>query len=282
MPRPSPLTPDLDRLAQALGSIAPSWRGHVRQALPVQATGFAALDALLPGGGWPVGALTELLPVTDGIGEISLLLPALHRLCQAQRQVILLDPPFMPNPPALHTLGLPLSRVLWVTTHDREQRAWAAAQLLREPATGAVLLWSPQQDDRGLRKLQLAAEAGASLAFLYRDIAQRQAASPAALRLELHPAGHALEVQLRKARGGPPGTARILLSRPGQPALPAPSSTGRLALPALQPGTDRPAPPVPPPRADHFASPASPAGHFTPAPLNPPSPAGHFMPAPSH
>ena len=213
MPRPSPLTPDLDRLTRALGGIAPSWRGRMEQALPVQATGFAALDALLPGGGWPIGALTELLPATDGIGEVSLTLPALRQLCQARRRVILIDPPFMPDPPALLSQGLPLQHTLWLETRGGEERTWAAAQLLREPATGAVLLWSAQRDDRGLRKLQLAAESGGSLVFLFRGLGECESPSPAALRLELHPAGGALEARLRKARGGRPGTALIPLPR---------------------------------------------------------------------
>ena len=40
-------------------------------------TGFATLDAELPGGGWPAGALIELLADRPGIGELSLLLPLL-------------------------------------------------------------------------------------------------------------------------------------------------------------------------------------------------------------
>ena len=39
------------------------WHAHALAGAPqqVQATGNAALDAQLPGGGWPVGAMTELL-----------------------------------------------------------------------------------------------------------------------------------------------------------------------------------------------------------------------------
>ncbi|HJP97120.1 MAG TPA: DNA lesion error-prone repair protein ImuA, partial [Rhodanobacteraceae bacterium] len=45
------------------------WRGQgnalPRSALP---TGFAALDAVLPGGGWPAAALSEVLMSVDGVG----------------------------------------------------------------------------------------------------------------------------------------------------------------------------------------------------------------------
>ena len=59
------------------------WRGDCRAdaILPTVASGFAMLDAELPGGGWPRGALTELLCDGSGVGEISLLQPALRRAC---------------------------------------------------------------------------------------------------------------------------------------------------------------------------------------------------------
>ena len=40
-----------------------------------ESTGHAALDAVLPDGGWPRRALTELLLPAHGIGEFALLLP---------------------------------------------------------------------------------------------------------------------------------------------------------------------------------------------------------------
>jgi len=60
------------------------WRG--RDCAPEPAalpSGFAALDAMLPGRGWPGNALTEIVLEREGIGEIRLTLPALARL-QAQ------------------------------------------------------------------------------------------------------------------------------------------------------------------------------------------------------
>ena len=207
------LAPDLDSVIRSLSGIAPSWRGRAEPSQPVQATGFAQLDALLPGGGWPVGCLTELLPSTHGIGELSLTLPALRALCQTQRRVILIDPPFMPDPPALQSQGVPLKQTLWLSTQGSEDGVWAAVQLLRTSSTGAVLLWSSPKVERELRKLQLAAESGGSLAFLFRDITASETASPAALRLELRPVPQALEARLRKVRGGRPGVVRIPRSR---------------------------------------------------------------------
>jgi len=50
------------------------WRGDSlnRAGTPTVACGFPELDAELPGGGWPAGALTEILPAHEGIGELRL------------------------------------------------------------------------------------------------------------------------------------------------------------------------------------------------------------------
>ena len=63
------------------------WCGDTLASLP-EATipsGHPELDAELPGGGWPQGQLIELLTDDAGIGELSLLAPALAQLAQARR-----------------------------------------------------------------------------------------------------------------------------------------------------------------------------------------------------
>ena len=45
------------------------------------ATGYKALDEVLPDSGWPTGALTELLVGVSGAGELSWLMPALGATC---------------------------------------------------------------------------------------------------------------------------------------------------------------------------------------------------------
>ncbi len=71
------------------------WLGHQlgRQAEHAVASGFAALDAQLPGGGWPRRVLTELLLAHPGVGEIRLLAPSLAATQAAGRLVMLFDPP---------------------------------------------------------------------------------------------------------------------------------------------------------------------------------------------
>ena len=51
------------------------WQGRGHHVVRTEPTGHAALDASLPGGGWPVGALTEILHDLDGTQELGLALP---------------------------------------------------------------------------------------------------------------------------------------------------------------------------------------------------------------
>ena len=96
------------------------WRGtQVSHKVDTRASGHAALDRLLPGGGWPIGAVTELVNDTAGCGEVSLLLPVLARLSQEDHWVTMIDPPWIPYPPALHGRGLKLEKLLLIRTQNR-------------------------------------------------------------------------------------------------------------------------------------------------------------------
>ncbi|MGH8212063.1 MAG: translesion DNA synthesis-associated protein ImuA, partial [Rhodanobacteraceae bacterium] len=83
--------------------------------------------------------------------------------------------------------------------HER-QVLWAAEQSLRAGCCSAVLLWPKQIDERQLRRLQVAADSGRALAFVFRDRKHVQQASPAALRLEIET--HPAQLRVRKCRGG--------------------------------------------------------------------------------
>jgi hypothetical protein len=197
------------RISPALLQIPGVWRGHELAPVKARSTGHMALDALLPGGGWPIGALTELIPLIEGIGEVAVLQAALKRLCDERRHIVFVHPPYIPYAPALLSAGLPLPRVLWIDAVCDEDAHWAAEQTLREGAAGAVLLWSHAAADRPLRRLQLAAEEGQSLAFIYRPAVSLNNSSPAALRIVLRPAPGALGVEVLKARGGHRGAVLL-------------------------------------------------------------------------
>lgn len=74
--------------------------------------GHSALSMRLPGGGWPTGALVDLLLQQDGIGEMRLLGPALASV--EKRRIVLLNPPHPPQALALATLGLTPEHVIWL------------------------------------------------------------------------------------------------------------------------------------------------------------------------
>ncbi len=176
------------------------------------ATGYVELDRALPFGGWPRGALTEILHPLPGQGELQLLLPALTRLSRDQQYIILIDPPWVPYAPALAAAGIQLSFCLSIGQLDDSDRSWALEQILRAGQCGAVLAWPRQDlDNKTLRRLQLAAEAGDSCGFLLRHPRFRQQHSPAALRLQLHPGVASLELEILKCRGRNPLAARIQL-----------------------------------------------------------------------
>lgn len=178
------------------------WRRGLREAAP---SGFAELDASLPGGGWPMGAVCEFMPAVMGIGELSLLAPALSHLAQAGRYIAWIAPPYLPYAPALVQQGLLLKRILIVQTRGVQESLWAAEQALRCPAFGAVLGWPADITDKNVRRLQLAAEAGGGLGILYRPPEAAQEHSPAALRLRLQPTQDGLAVEIHKCRGGRAG-----------------------------------------------------------------------------
>lgn len=218
------------------------WRGHRQARLQAEPSGIAALDALLPGGGWPLGALSELLLDAHGIGELQLLLPTLARLSQSGRCVAMVDPPWLPYPPALAAAGVDTRRLLRLRAgHDA---AWAAEQCLRSGHCAAVLFWpEPSVDARQLRRLQLAAEAGRALGFVFGPLHLATQASPAALRLGLHPDPPELHVAFLKLRGGwAPSQGLRLRSLPEAllPAMPdALDGTSAARQDRLAPGRER-------------------------------------------
>ena len=166
-------------------------------------TGHAALDALLPQGGWPRRALTELLLPADGVGELALLLPTLARLTCAGATVVLVAPPYLPYAPAWQAAGVDLALLQVVDAGPRDA-PWAFEQCLRSGACGAVLGWPRQADAQGLRRLQVAADTGDCLGFALRDARHAANPSPAALRLQARQsASGGIEWSVRKCRGGP-------------------------------------------------------------------------------
>jgi protein ImuA len=179
------------------------WRAHEQAQIKAEPTGFAALDRALPGGGWPVGAVSEVLHAQPGVGELSLALPLLARLTQAHRNVAFVAPPMPPYAPRLAGAGVALSHVLVAEPDPAQDRLWCAEQLLRA-AAGAVLLWIDRADTQSLRRLQLAAEDSEGCVLVYRPDRFAAESTPSALRLRVWREQGAPQVQVLKCRGMTP------------------------------------------------------------------------------
>jgi len=199
-------------------------------------TGFRRLDERLPGGGWPLDTLIELLLPAPGVGELELLVPAMRVLGQAgpgpRRWIAWLAPPYLPYAPALASAGLDPGSMLVVrprglrrglrggdsplrgqspsqsssqSVESPDPTLWAMEQALRSRACAAALGWIDAAETTALRRLKLAAEEGGSLGILFRPPHRAREPSPAALRLLLEPRNGALDVAILKCRGGTPG-----------------------------------------------------------------------------
>jgi cell division inhibitor SulA/protein ImuA len=181
-------------------------------ARPVWSTGRSSLDARLPGGGWPTASLIEVLLDDTGVGEVQLFLPALVA-CQRGAPgsgvdapwLVFIAPPHEPYAPALAQQGIELGRLLVVRPATATEALWAAEQALSSGVCAAVLLWLKGTDDRWLRRLKLAAEAGGSLGVLFRPERHRFESSPANLRLVMSRGEQEARLDLLKVQGGRPG-----------------------------------------------------------------------------
>jgi protein ImuA len=189
-------------LAHSPETIHPSlWRASqlARGATRCIDTGHAELSAELPGGGWPIGSLIELLLQQDGIGELRLLQPALRNL--KQRRIVLLQPPHPPQALGFAALGLAPSQLLWIAPGRDADTLWAAEQILRADSCGALLCWQSHIRHAALRRLHLAAQSGAALFCMMRPLSCAQQASSAPLRLRIAPVAGGVQIEFAKRRG---------------------------------------------------------------------------------
>jgi cell division inhibitor SulA/protein ImuA len=180
------------------------WRGGALGAgLDTVPSGFASLDAELPGGGWPRAGLSECLADAEGIGELSLVLPALARLTRQGKRAVCIAPPYEPYAPALAAAGLDLVNLLIVRPQSRREALWAAEQALRSGSCHGLAAWLPKLRYVELQRLAVAAQASRAVAWLFRPLAAACESSPACLRLALVPGDRHLAVHLAKRRGAP-------------------------------------------------------------------------------
>lgn len=194
------------------------WRGSElgQSDSPVITSGWAALDAELPGGGWPLKSLTEVLAAQPSVLEWRLLAPALRTVMTAGSQVVVISPPRHPHLPGLLHEGLDDRKLVWIQAAPPSERLWVTEQLIKSNAAGAIVAWLPQARQEQIRRLQVCAQACEALVFLCRPEAARDETSAAPLRVHagVQPDWE-LKVHLFKRRGPAHEGNLVLPSVPG-------------------------------------------------------------------
>lgn len=181
------------------------WRG--RELAQAQertlSTGHALLDAQLPGRGWPLSNLIEILQQEAQHHVWQLVGPGLSAcMAEAGGPAVLVNAPFQPFGPSLRAQGIIPEQLLCVQADKVSTTLWSAEQALRCADVSAVLAWLPQARSEDLRRLQLCAQAGEKLLLVFRPVGCRGQSSPARLRL-LVQGVERMEVSILKRRGPP-------------------------------------------------------------------------------
>ncbi len=220
------------------------WRGDAlgRTTATTWPSGFDALDAELPGGGWPAQQITEVLQTQFSLAEWRLVGPALRRVVQGGTAVVMVGPPKRPHLPGLRHLGLEERHLVWIQAHAPSERLWCTEQLIKSNAAGAVMAWMPQAAPEQLRRLQVLAQSFEGPIFLFRPLEARHDPSPAPLRLQVSvEMDWALQVQILKRKGPALESPLRLPSIPGgldavlTPRVMQPSQWRRRAAPIAAP-----------------------------------------------
>lgn len=198
------------------------WRAGRAARMPVWPSGFAALAEGLPGGGWPQAGLIEILPSRLGIGELSLLMPALASVMRrpGARWCAWVAPPLQPFAPALETFGIALERLLIVRAGragSRPPGLWAFEQALGSGVCDVAFAWARRPRPGQIRRLHLAAQRGNTLGVLFRSRREAREASQALLRVAVEPLEGGVRVTLLKSRGGARGAIDLTWASRAEP-----------------------------------------------------------------
>lgn len=177
--------------------------------------GIAPLEKLLPEGRLPDGSLVELLSASEGAGTWTLALVMAKHVCGADRVLVIVDGQDCFYPPAAARLGIDLDRSIVVHPRNRRDTVLAMNLSLRCSAIGAVVGAIDPLSTLDARRLQLAAEAGGSVGFLFRPRRALRTPSFANLRLMISPvvtpsAARCLRVEVVRCRAGKSGQSVLL------------------------------------------------------------------------
>ena len=225
------------RIALLPGELPPAvaaaiWRGDQLGSpiTQVLSSGHPALDAELPGGGWPARSLTELLQPQPTVLEWRLLAPAMRAVVAKGEDIVIVGSPKPPHLPGLRDEGLDERRLVWIQAATPAERLWVTEQLVKANSAGLVLSWLPQARQEQIRRLQVCAQACDGPVFLCRPAAAEHEPSAAPLRVQVTlGVDWELRVHLLKRKGSVhDGVLRL----PSVPRGLAPLITPRLSKPS--------------------------------------------------
>ena len=194
------------------------WRGNElgSPVTTVVPSGFAALDAELPGAGWPCHSLTEILQPQPTVAEWRLLAPAIRQVVAKGGNVVIVGPPKSPHLPGLRHIGLDERHLVWIQADTPAERLWVTEQLVKTNAAGLLIAWLPQARQEQIRRLQVCAQACDGPVFLCRPAAAEHEPSAAPLRVQLRfGLDWELHVHLLKRKGPTHEGSVVLSSIPG-------------------------------------------------------------------
>jgi recombination protein RecA len=196
----------VERLRARISSLQAAPRTH----LAVLRTGVAAVDALLPAGGFPLGQVVELWG-SAASGRTRLALRAVAEAHRALQLAAYVDGAGELYPPALSALGVNPARLLWVRPpgpssterHTSSHLGWAALQLLRSGAFSCVVLDLTHTGHRlppqaSKRLLDAAVHSGGLLLLL----SQEETPGDGSLRLRMTAGPRSVRVEVVRSRQG--------------------------------------------------------------------------------
>ncbi|MEK9711729.1 MAG: translesion DNA synthesis-associated protein ImuA [Thalassolituus sp.] len=190
------------------------WRGDQIPELSratVLDTGHPELNRELPAQGWRAGQVCEIYSQSAGCGEVSLLLPALAKLSQQERWIMLIAPPAIPYAPALSMAGINTRHLLMVHPANHKEALWCIEEGLRSGQCSAVLGWLNAIDNTSVRRIQLACEEQQNYCWLWpgQNAGHKASAAPLRMNVRRHSAREAA-VQFIKRRGSWPSNEFLL------------------------------------------------------------------------
>ena len=156
-----------------------------RRSLQTFSSGIAALDRLLPAGGWPKHGLVEINVQGVYTDPMNLLLPALAGLSREGRWLAMVTPPHYARARVNLSDGVDTSSVLQINPHKGRSGLWTLESLMRAGHCRVVMAWPGCRTELMEMRLARAATLGRSLGILFRQGQPQAGTTDCAVRLSV-------------------------------------------------------------------------------------------------